>query len=883
MSSRRLGSAVGVVLLTVVAASLISLAGEIPRKINYQGRLMDAAGVPLPGSHNLTFRIFDVAAGGAELWAEAQTATADSAGVFAVMLGAVDSIGIAFDGARWLEIEVDGEVLAPRREMASVPYAFHALASDSLGGVPSSGFSLVSHTHDERYFTEPELSTAGTINEGANPVDWTKLKNVPAGLADGADDVGGAGDGYSLDGAGGSPIDAVLVNSSGNVGIGTIDAQARLHVCLDSIPSLSVPPGTDIVLEDDGNAILSFITPNTGTQTILFGDLENTAAGGIQYIHSDNSIRVSTDGAERMKVRGDGRVVIGTGAALAKLYVNETSDLSWMTAVYGRSASPTAKGTVGVMGVVESGDATDAGIGVWGLAGGETGNGLGVWGAARGPEGVGVTAGAEHTTGRNFGLRAHTSSPNGYAGYFSGGRNYFGGRVGIGVLDPQHPLHVVAHSVSAGGAAIFAQVADEVGTATAAVHGLTASGPNAQGDACCGVRGESVLLSGAGHGIEAYAASDSGCALYAHSTHSIGPTKAVWGHCNSPIGYAGYFSGGRNYFGGRVGIGTDSPGAMLDVRGAGAYSAGGGGAAAYDVMARFKETSGNQNTAILVDGSSGKPAIIYFAEGGAPVWRLENYPSLGSKFQLRYDGKDKLGRPCATVDTTGRVGIGTMVPMQRLQVRADSTGGLKYALKLENAAATAGTTTGIAFKVDGGDEDRCKGAIVYERTGTWNRGDFHILQEAGDGFPIADLGDAVVTIKNNGNVGIGTKTPGYKLQVGAAGDGSEARANAWNLLSSRDYKRDIEPLSPAQCQEILEKATSTEVVTYVFADDPAAVEHLGVIAEDSPREIVASDGKGVSLGDYAAFLLAAIKAQQAEIEALRAEIRSLQAQANANR
>ena len=30
------------------------------------------------------------------------------------------------------------------------------------------------------------LSSAGTINQAGNPVDWTSLINVPAGLADGA-------------------------------------------------------------------------------------------------------------------------------------------------------------------------------------------------------------------------------------------------------------------------------------------------------------------------------------------------------------------------------------------------------------------------------------------------------------------------------------------------------------------------------------------------------------------------------------------------------------------------------------------------------------------------------------------------------------------------
>lgn len=40
------------------------------------------------------------------------------------------------------------------------------------------------------FFTEAELQTPGTLNDPGNPVDWTKLANVPADLADG-DDTGG--------------------------------------------------------------------------------------------------------------------------------------------------------------------------------------------------------------------------------------------------------------------------------------------------------------------------------------------------------------------------------------------------------------------------------------------------------------------------------------------------------------------------------------------------------------------------------------------------------------------------------------------------------------------------------------------------------------------
>ena len=47
------------------------------------------------------------------------------------------------------------------------------------------------HIHDTRYYTQAFLSSAGTVNLGTNPVDWTRLKNVPPGFADGVDDNSG--------------------------------------------------------------------------------------------------------------------------------------------------------------------------------------------------------------------------------------------------------------------------------------------------------------------------------------------------------------------------------------------------------------------------------------------------------------------------------------------------------------------------------------------------------------------------------------------------------------------------------------------------------------------------------------------------------------------
>ena len=133
---------VGIVMAIAVILSLaVSAAAYIPKKINYQGRLTDSqSGEPVRGSFDMVFRLYDDPVAGTMLWSETQGVSVDSAGVFSVILGSTNPVDLSFEGPVWLEAEVDGEVLLPRREIVSVPYAFHALDADSLGGIGAEAY-----------------------------------------------------------------------------------------------------------------------------------------------------------------------------------------------------------------------------------------------------------------------------------------------------------------------------------------------------------------------------------------------------------------------------------------------------------------------------------------------------------------------------------------------------------------------------------------------------------------------------------------------------------------------------------------------------------------------------------------------------------------------
>ena len=123
----------------------------VPALVNYQGRLANPDGSPLPtADYTLTFNLYDAATNGARVWGpqvfDAAVAQGHGArvpvvqGYFNVMLGPVDTNGIsladAFNGtSRCVEVTVSNRPpIAPRQQILTTPFAFQAANSAKLAG-----------------------------------------------------------------------------------------------------------------------------------------------------------------------------------------------------------------------------------------------------------------------------------------------------------------------------------------------------------------------------------------------------------------------------------------------------------------------------------------------------------------------------------------------------------------------------------------------------------------------------------------------------------------------------------------------------------------------------------------------------------------------------
>jgi hypothetical protein len=124
---------------------LTSANTAVPPLVKFSGVMTDSTGKPLAGTVGVTFSLYKDEQGGAPLWVETQNVPADKSGHYAVTLGSTTTQGLpqgifASGEARWLGVQVQGQSEQPRVLLLSVPYALKAADAETVGGLPPSAF-----------------------------------------------------------------------------------------------------------------------------------------------------------------------------------------------------------------------------------------------------------------------------------------------------------------------------------------------------------------------------------------------------------------------------------------------------------------------------------------------------------------------------------------------------------------------------------------------------------------------------------------------------------------------------------------------------------------------------------------------------------------------
>ncbi len=267
------------------------------RLVKFSGTLKDRLGRPLSGVVGLTLALYKDQQGGAPLWLETQNVELDEQGHYTVLLGATQSEGLPLElfttgEQRWLGVQVilPGAEEEPRLLLVSVPYALKAAEAETLGGKPLSAFVLA----------EPSAATAG---------EPTKLsqKGGPGPVAVNAGTANYIGKFVNTT----DLVNSVLYEASGNIGLGTTNPLAPLHIA-----------------GIQGHRNLNLATLQTGAypgimleNTVTSGSVALTENSGLSLYITPSTSADFTAADLKLVVDQSGKMGVGTSTPGAKLEV----------------------------------------------------------------------------------------------------------------------------------------------------------------------------------------------------------------------------------------------------------------------------------------------------------------------------------------------------------------------------------------------------------------------------------------------------------------------------------------------------------------------------------------------------------------------------------
>jgi len=834
----------------------------IPQMLSYQGKLTDTLGVPVGDTlYAVRFRLYAVPSGGTEFWEETQDVRTRG-GLFGVLLGAVTPIGSVPDGGElYLGMAVAGGAeLAPRLRLASAAYTYltaRAADSDRLQGKDTTSFVRTGQANSvtSAMITNGTIAAADLGQMGASSgqvVKWT----------------GSAWEARN---------DSVGQNSGGTV---RKVVQATGIVCSPNPISDSGTVGFDLAW---GNG--QYVNAAGDS---MYGAL--VVSSGVRALRGTFGTDCS-NGYNNTLVAGQGCKVFNDFCTVAGGYYNQAAepgqDDSCATVCGGYYNFNGGKFAF-IGGGRKNGCSYPRGV----VCGGDSNRVLGSAGVVCG--GIGNSAAQYSLVGGGVN--------NGAAGSYAvvvGGYQSHADEYSSAVVGGEQCLAASRHSFVGGG----------YGDTTNAVFGGVMSGnSNLAGDAADDTA--TVVAGGwnnsatgkfnfIGGGYQNNSSNNYSVVLGGRGNTANGPQASVgggWGNTasgwhsvvaggldNTASGTAATVSGGEdnvasgywsNVGGGRNDTASAPYGVVV-----GGYDNRAGGAtddsAATVVGGRLNQALAK--CSFIGGGRLNQVGDLYSAVCGGDSNRVSSYEAfIGGGAHNLASGQASViagGQYNSASSTNASVGGGSNNAATNNQ--ATVSGGDHNSASGANSTVTGGyygSVSGTYSTVIGGANDTCAanyalvaGSSVRARSGAQYTFAF------GEGCTTS-VPRAVIFYHSGAatKLGVGVQTPTHYIDVTG---GSYCDATGWHNPSSRELKRDIAKLTPAECQAILRQLMATDVARYKYKLDEDGREHIGLIAEEAPEVLTGPDRKAIGTGDAIGFLLAAVKAQQAEIEQMKAELK----------